>query len=160
LQLADARDEASAVVARTVAGTIRATLARPCAEDFGHLGLQHLLDRLAQQLLEEISILPQQAFDRDDGRFTLLCGGHGGLPPSGGGWLRQSTSCHDCRPPSSGSAHNSGHYPISVSASAPDASRSRPKLAGSIRASTSASRHNSEFAANASIATQVSSSVR
>src|SRR5690606_36177263 len=97
-------------VARSVACALGAALARGRANQ---LGFQHLLQRFAQQLLEQVPIRDKQAFAPRGSRFTLVRCGHGSRPLRAG-WLRQPTSCHDCLLPSSSSATNSGHYPWTI----------------------------------------------
>jgi hypothetical protein len=86
LELANAGDEAAAVVAGAVTRALDRALTRCGADEFRHLGFQNFLQRLLEQPLELLTLLAQQCFNGNDGRFNLGSGGHGSQAPCRAGW--------------------------------------------------------------------------
>jgi hypothetical protein len=79
LQLADPRDQRSAVIARPVALPPRRSLSLLGAQRLGHLRFEHLFERGSHQRPQKLFIPRQQGFHVNRSRLNFLAG-HGVHP--------------------------------------------------------------------------------
>ncbi len=81
-QLPDPRHQPPTVVPRPIADAPGRPFAGLRPEGLGHVGLQHLLERLLHQSLQQLAVAADEGFDSGGLRATLGSSGHG-LTPCG-----------------------------------------------------------------------------